>query len=89
MTEKLWPRDEEEGVVLCTKCRPEGKHEEALASGFCSVDGALPALGFLNREQQRWAPKCPAQRLPYRRQAVSVHSVALNKTLVGQQLSSK
>lgn len=39
MIEKLWLRDEEEGVVFCIKCRLEGKYEEVLVFGFCSVDG--------------------------------------------------
>lgn len=63
---------------------PEGKCE-ALASGSSSVDEALPALGF----HESVAPQSPAQGLTHGPQAVGVHCVELNRTVVHQSLFVK
>lgn len=74
----------EEGVATCTNCHPEGKCGPR-ASGLSRVDEALPALG----SRGSGVPQSPARDLMLRRQAVSVHSVELNRTAVCQLLFVK
>ena len=77
-------RAKEEGVATCTNCHPEGKCGPR-ASGLSRVDEALPALG----SRGSGVLQSPARDLTLRRQAVSVHSVELNRTAVCQLLFVK
>lgn len=71
----------EEGAVTCTTCHPEGK------CGPGPLDSAVWMRPFW-----LWGPggpRSPALGLTRRQQAVSIHSVELNRTAVRQLLSVK